>query len=360
MPDHDAAASARPARRRVLAATGLGAVASLIPAEGVPGTAHAAAPANLITREVPGGQLPTVGLGTFMTFDTLAGQPRGRLREVVRRFWREGGRVFDTSPLYGSAEQNLGDFAAPLGISDQMFVTDKIWSTGEHLWDDSHAEASRRRSMRRLRRREPMDVLQCHSLVNVDVMIPLFHAWKQEGRIRHLGVSHHDPGYFDLVADWIDRGDLDFVQIHYSIHTRAAEKRVLPAAAERGVAVLVNMPLEKGRLHAVVEGHRLPAFAEDLGVQSWAEYFLKWVISNPAVTVVLPATSNPDHLLENVAAMRGTLPDPDLRERMRRHLESIPGFDQIGSMPWYPGKSYAGVVSRDQARMRERSPWWPS
>jgi diketogulonate reductase-like aldo/keto reductase len=355
----NASGSWAPTRRQILVAGGLGAAASLAPTAAYAGAAEAG---GLTTREIPGTgeRLPVIGLGTFMTLDTLPGRPRGHLREVVRRHWLAGGRVFDVSPLYGRSEENLGDFASSLGINDRMFITDKIWSTGEHLWDDSHAEQSRRRSMRRLGRRDPIDVLQCHSLVNVDVVIPLLHAWKAEGRVRRLGISHHDPSYFDIMAGWVERGDLDFVQVHYSIHTRVAERRVLPAAAERGVAVLVNMPLEKARLHAVVEGRPLPAFAEELGIETWSQFFLKWVVSNPTVTCAVPATSNPDHLAENVGAMRGPLPDPDMRDRMIRHMETIPGFDRVGTMPWYPGKTYSGLVARDQAEMRERSPWWPS
>jgi hypothetical protein len=153
------------------------------------------------------------------------------------------------------------------------------------------------------------------------------------------------------------RGNIDFVQVRYSIHTMA-EERLLPAAADRGVAVLVNMPLEKARLHKVVEGRPLPAFAKELGIEMWSQYFLKWVISHPAVTCALPATTNPDHLTENVAAMRGPLPDREMRSRMARHMESIPGFaqlDQLGARSWYPDKTYAGVVGCAQAELRNRT-----
>ena len=238
-----------------------------------------------------------------------------------------------------------------------MFVTNKIWSTGEYLADDSHAERSLKLSMERLWR-DRLDVMQCHSLVNVDVIVPLMHAWKKEGRVRYVGVTHHEPAYFGVVADWVERGTLDFVQVHYSIHTRIAEERLLPAAADRGVAVLVNMPLEKARLHKIVEGRPLPAFAKELGIETWSQFFLKWVISHPAVTCALPATSNPDHLMENVGAMRGPLPDREMRTRMVRHVESIPGFDQLdqlGARSWYPGKTYPGLVGRALSELRSRT-----
>lgn len=312
--------------------------------------------AAAITKTIPrtNETLPAIGLGTFLAFDTLPGQKRNHLGEVVRRFWAAGGRVVDTSPLYGMAEVTLGDFASASGIGDQLFVTNKIWSTGEFLADASHAERSLRLSMERLWR-DRIDVMQCHSLVNVDVVVPLLRAWKKEGRIRYLGVSHHEPEYFGALATWIERGGLDFVQCHYSIHERRAEERILRAAQERGTAVLVNMPLEKARLHRIVEGHPLPDFARELGIESWSQFFLKWVIAHPAVTCALPATSNPEHLAENMGAMRGPLPDAAMRTRMVRHMESIPGFARLAEMPWYPGKAYPGVIGRAQAELRGRS-----
>jgi len=350
-------------RRDLIKAVGLGAAAIILPAVGpLSGLARAqvtGSPGDLITRRIPRTNevLPAIGLGTFMTFDIVPGQKRDNLHEVVRRFWQAGGRVFDTSPLYGMAEVNLGDFATSLGINAQMFVTNKIWSTGEYLADDSHAERSLQLSMERLWR-DRIDVMQCHSLVNIDVIVPLLHAWKKEGRVRYVGVTHHDPAYFGILTDWVERGNVDFVQVHYSIHTRMAEERLLPAAADRGVAVLVNMPLEKARLHKIVEGRPLPAFAKELGIETWSQFFLKWVISHPAVTCALPATSNPDHLMENIGAMRGPLPDRGTRARMVRHMESIPGFDQLDRLAarsWYPDKTYPGLVGRAQAELRSRT-----
>jgi len=211
--------------------------------------------ADVIMKTIPrtGERVPAVGLGTFLTFDLIPGQRRDHIREVMRRFWEAGGRVIDASPLYGMGEVNVGAFATALGIGDELFVTNKIWSTGEYLADESHARRSLDTSMQRLWRAR-IDVMQCHSLVNVDVAVPILQAWKKEGRIRYVGVTHHENGYFDLLADWIERGNLDFVQVRYSIHTRLAEERVLRSAADRGTAVLVNMPLEKSRLMKIVEG----------------------------------------------------------------------------------------------------------
>jgi diketogulonate reductase-like aldo/keto reductase len=345
-------------RRHVLGAAGLGIAAAAMPGGVLAGAAAQASAArtDLIRKPIPGtGELVhAIGLGTFMTFDTVPGARRDHLREVLRRYWAAGGRLVDTSPLYGASEANVAHFASELRIKREMFVTNKVWSTGEHLWDDSHAERSLRRSVARLADDGKLEVVQCHNLVNVDCHVPLFHAWKKEGRIRYLGVTHHDPNYFAALAQWVERGNLDFIQVRYTIATRQAEQRILPAALANGVAVLGAMPLEKARLHKLVEGLPVPGFAQDFGIRTWSEYFLKWIVAHPAITAALPATTNPDHLLENVAAMRGPLPDPDLRDRMLRYMQTVPGFDQIETMPWYPGKRFDGLVSRAQAEVLKR------
>ncbi|WP_246702652.1 aldo/keto reductase [Starkeya sp. ORNL1] len=306
-------------------------------------------------RPLPrGGELPLIGLGTFLTFDLLPGRPRDHLREVVKTYWDGGARVIDTSPLYGTAEYTVGVSAAELGITDQVFLSDKIWSTGEFVADESHAARSLEQTQGRLWR-ERIDVMHCHSLTNVDAVLPILRAWKKEGRIRYVGVTHHENDYHVPLTSWIERGGVDFIQVNYSIFNRAAENRVLPAAQERGVAVLVNMPLEKARLHKAVEGHPLPDFAREIGAESWAQFFLKWVISNPAVNCALPSTSNPAHARENIGALRGPLPDAAMRRRMVQHMETIPAFSRIAQMPWYPDKTYEGVIRRAQAQMRARS-----
>jgi diketogulonate reductase-like aldo/keto reductase len=168
-------------------------------------------------------------------------------------------------------------------------------------------------------------------------------------------VTHHEPAYFGVLADWVERGELDVVQVHYSILTREAERRILPAAAERGMAVLVNMPFEKARLLKLVEGRALPGFAQEWGVRSWPQLFLKWVISHPAVTCALPATSNPQHVLDNMGALRGPLPDQGMRARLVKFMEAIPGFAELSGMPWYPEKRYSGITGRAQSALRQRS-----
>lgn len=313
--------------------------------------------ASIITRNIPSTNesIPAIGLGTFLTFDTLPGANRDNLREVMQRFWEAGGRLIDTSPLYGMGEITVGDFAPALGISDQMFVSNKIWSTGEFLADESHARRSLELSQHRLWR-TPIDLMHCHNLVNVDFIVPYLQAWKREGLIRYVGISHHENLYMPILLDWIQRTEIDVVQVNYSIFNRQAEERLIPTAAERGTAVFVNLSVEKARLFKVVEGRPLPDFAGEFGAENWAQFFIKWVLGNPAVTCVLVATSNPNHITENMGALRGPLPDRQMRARMVRHMESIPGFNEIAQMPWYPGKEnqYQGVIRRAQAALRSR------
>jgi diketogulonate reductase-like aldo/keto reductase len=335
-----------PSRRRLLQAAGLAAGALALPAL-FRGSPAQAAPADILLRTIPksGEKVPAIGLGTFLTFDIKPGQPRDHLREILKRFYEGGGRVVDTSPLYGMSEVSVGDFATSLGITRDLFITNKTWATGQWLGDDSQALSQLQQSLERLWR-DKIDVMQCHSLVNVPVIVKLFKEWKKEGRIRYFGVTHHELPYYAPLAQWVEKGELDFVQVHYSIHTRQAEERILPAAIDKGVAVLVNMPFEKARLFKIVEGRPLPDFAKEIGCQNWAQFFLKWVISHPAITAAIPATTSPDHETENIGALRGPLPDWAMRAHMVKHMETIPGFDKLAEMPPYPGKTFVGVVKR--------------
>ena len=327
-----------------------------VPANAVP--RFAAPPGDIIARRIErtGDVLPALGLGTFLTFDQLPGSARGALDEVVRSYWNAGVRVVDTSPLYGSAEATVGDVASAIGINEQLFVANKIWSTGDFLADDKAARRSLEESQMRLWR-QSFDLMQCHSLVNVDVVLPLMASWKKEGLVRMVGVTHHENDYHVPLVRWIRRGTVDAVQVNYSIANRGAEQTVLTAAREAGVAVFVNMAMEKGRLHKAIGQAPLPAFAAELGIQNWAQYFLKFVMSHPAVTCCLSSTSNPAHALQNVGALRGPVPDLEMRERMARHVEGLPGFSQVLTLPWYPDKQqqYQGLIRRSQAALRART-----
>ncbi|MDH3280062.1 MAG: aldo/keto reductase [Gammaproteobacteria bacterium] len=332
------------ARRHTLKVLGLGAAALATPGwvRGAPATR-----ADLAMKPIPrtGELVPAIGLGTHMAFDVKPGKPREHLREVMKIFYDGGGRLIDTSPLYGLAEVSIGDYATALGITRDLFMADKVWVTGEWLGDDSHAKQQFRRSMERLWR-DQIDLMQCHSLVNAPTVVRAMQDWKNDGQIRYLGVTHHQPSYFDLVAPWVEKGTLDFVQVRYSLATRAAEERILPAALETGTAVIANMPFEKARLFQIVKGRPLPDFAAEIGCETWAQFFLKWIISHPALTCAIPATTNPKHQADNIGALKGPLPDVEMRRRMLAHMETIPEFDKVAKMPVYPEKTFDGVVNR--------------
>lgn len=342
-------------RREAFKTLGLGAAAAasvssgLFAGLGLPAPAQAAE-MNLKKVARSGAMVPAIGMGTFMTFDKKPGAPRGHLLEVTKRFYDGGGRVIDTSPLYGMSEVNVGHFLSRLDITDKVFITNKIWATGEYLSDDSHAVKSLNQSMARLWRTK-IDVMQCHSLVNVPIIVSIMKDWKKDGLIGAYGVTHHELPYFGALAGWVEKGDLDFVQVHYSIQFREAEKRILPAALDKGTSVLVNMPFEKARLFELVKGRPLPDFAKDFA-DNWAQFFLKWIVSHPAITVALPATTNPDHAAENIGALKGPLPDQAMRARMVTYMEGIPGFDALQKTKAYPGKTFDGVVRRPGADKR--------
>lgn len=263
-------------------------------------------------RRVPGTDetLPVIGLGTWHTFDVgRSAADRAPLREVLRRFVAAGGRVVDSSPMYGAAEEVVGDLASELGIVDQLFIATKVWTEGRR---DGIRQMED--SMRKLRR-DRIDLMQVHNLVDVDTHLDTLKGWKREGRIRYIGITHYQVAAYDDLARLLRRGDIDFVQLNYSLNTRHAERRLLPLAQDLGVAVLVNRPFETGAMLGRIRGKPLPAFAREIGCDSWAQLALAYVVSHPAVTTTIPATANPDHLDANMKA--GTL---ELDEPMRKRI----------------------------------------
>jgi diketogulonate reductase-like aldo/keto reductase len=272
-----------------------------------------ASAASLLQRPIPssGETIPAVGLGTWRTFDVgAAAAVRGPLEEVLQRFVALGGRVVDSSPMYGAAESVLGDLAAELAVGDRLFLATKVWTSGR----DAGA-AQMEQSLRRLRTRR-LDLMQIHNLLDWQTHLRTLRAWKQTGRIRYLGVTHYTAGAYDELERVLRREPLDFVQVNYSVGEREAERRILPLARERGIAVLVNRPFAEGGLFRRLRGQALPAWATEIGCTSWAQLLLKWILAHPAVTCVIPATSRPQHLVDNMTAGVGVLPDAATRERI--------------------------------------------
>jgi len=274
---------------------------------------------RIIQRPIPrtSESLPVVGLGTWQTFDVADGAARAPLRDVLREFARLGGTVVDSSPMYGRSESVVGDLAVELGLQKQLFIATKVWTSG--------AEAGIRQmeeSFRRLRV-ERVDLMQVHNLVDWRTQLRTLRAWKAQGRIRYIGVTHYTESAYDELERVLKSEALDFVQLNYSISERAAERRMLPLAADRGLAVLANRPLAQGALFGKVRGKPLPAWASEIGIESWAQFFLKYTLGHPAVTCAIPATSRVDHLRDNMRAGIGPLPNTATRERMARFIEGL-------------------------------------
>jgi diketogulonate reductase-like aldo/keto reductase len=263
----------------------------------------------VIERAIPrsGETLPVIGLGTWQTFDVTpsAYEPR---TDVLRRFVELGGRLVDSSPMYGRSETAIGDVATEAGLHDQLFFATKVWTRGAR---DGIAQMED--SFRKLRVKR-MDLLQVHNLVDVETHLRTLVEWKAAGRVRYIGVTHYTVEAHAQLEPYLARGEIDFVQFNYSLAVRDAERRLLPMAAEHGVATLINRPFESGGMFRDAGKKPLPAIAAELGCKTWSQLFLKYVASHPAVTCVIPATANVQHLEENMAAGLEPLPDATMRE----------------------------------------------
>jgi diketogulonate reductase-like aldo/keto reductase len=273
-----------------------------------------------LTRAIPksGMLLPAVGLGTYRTFDVgESTADRASLAEVLRLFVQAGGKVVDSSPMYGRAEGVVGDLATELGITKSLFLATKVWTTGRESGIRQMEEAFR------LLRTDRIDLMQVHNLLDLDTHLRTLRAWKASGRIRYVGITHYHEGAYAELEQLLRSGDFDFVQLNYSIRERVAEETILPLAAKRGVAVIVNRPFAQGDLFSRVRDTPLPSWAADFDCATWAQFFLKYVLANPAVTCVIPATSKPKHLVDNMAAGIGRLPDEAMRRRMVQLVESL-------------------------------------
>jgi diketogulonate reductase-like aldo/keto reductase len=267
----------------------------------------------MLTRAIPssGEKLPVIGLGTWQAFDVdLTSDNRRQLGDVLSLFVKLGGRVIDTSPMYGRAEDVIGELTTALGIQDKIFLATKVWTSGKE-----NGIKSMERSMALLRAKR-IDLMQVHNLVDVQTQLATLRECKAQGRIRYLGITHYEAGAFADVEKIMRSEKLDFVQINYSLMEREAEERLLPLAQERGVAVIVNRPFGGGDLFSRTRSKLLPDWAAEFDCRSWAQFFLKWIVANPAVTCAIPATDKSRHLEENIQGGIGALPDAKTRQRM--------------------------------------------
>lgn len=274
------------------------------------------------TRSIPasGEELPVVGLGTWQQFDVDSDPALLRpLVEVLRNLIAEGGSVIDTSPMYGRAEKVIGQLLTRNNWLNHSFLATKVWTRGRE-----NAIHQLENSTEKLNSNQ-LDLVQIHNLVDWKTHLPLLREWKKEEKIRYYGITHYTRSAFDDLNRVMNNEDLDFVQLPYSIDLRDAEENLLPLARDRGMAVIVNRPLGAGRLFRSVQGLKLPDFAVKWGIESWAQYFLKYIIGHPAVTCVIPGTSNPHHMKENARAGQGMIPDKQQRSRMLEYWETQAG-----------------------------------
>jgi len=275
-----------------------------------PTTRSTVSTSTMNTRPIPKTKeaIPVIGLGTWQAFDVDA-SGRAPLAEVVKQFFAAGGRVIDSSPMYGRSEGVVGDVLADLDAIGTPFVATKVWIRGKR-----EGIAQMEQSRKRMRQR--IDLMQIHNLLDWQTHLPTLREMKQAGTIRYIGVTHYSHGELPQIERIMRSEALDFIQIPYNVADRAVEARILPAAADTGTAVLVMRPFEEGALFRQVKGKALPGWAADIDCTSWAQIFLKFIIGHPAVTCPIPATSDPRHLADNIKAGFGRMPDAAQRKAM--------------------------------------------
>jgi aryl-alcohol dehydrogenase-like predicted oxidoreductase len=275
---------------------------------------------SMIRRPIPrGGELlPVIGLGTWQTFDVgVDAAARSSLKRVLAEFAGLGGTVIDSSPMYGTSERVVGDLAAELKLRPKLFLATKVWTSGRDAGIRQMEESFR------LLRTDRMDLMQVHNLLDWRSHLATLRQWKAQGKVRYIGVTHYTAAAYDELARVLASAELDFVQLNYSVDEREAERKLLPLAADKGLAVLINRPFAEGVLFRKVRGKPVPPWAQDIGCVTWAQYFLKFIISHPAVTCAIPATSKVEHLIDNMQAGMEPLPDAATRARMADHIAKL-------------------------------------
>src|SRR5256712_7133029 len=273
-----------------------------------------------LARRVPktGEPVPAVGLGTWQVFDVASdAKEKAQAQETLKMFVELGGRVVDSSPMYGSSESVTGELAATLGAKAELFVATKVWTSGRQAGIRQMED-----SMRKLRV-ERLDLIQVHNLVDASTHLATLREWKKAGRVRYFGVTHSLDGAHADLEKIVRPGDVDFVQVNYSLAEPDADRRLLAAAADSRTAVIVNRPFAEGAMFRRVRDKPLPEWAQEIGCASWAQFFLKWILGHPAVTCAIPGTRNPKHVVDNLGAASEPLPDEATRRKMSDYFRSL-------------------------------------
>ncbi len=304
------------ATRRELLKAGVMSGAALLLSSGRLG----AQPGSLIVRPIPssGERVPVIGVGTARRWENVTTPAElAPLREVLRAFADRGGKVIDTAPSYGAAEAVAGELVAGLGVRASLFLATKVSATGRQAGMEE-IEASFRRL-----RTSRIDLIAVHNLRDTATQLQTLRELKQAGRIRYVGITTSFPRQYSEFERTMRTETLDFIQVDYALDSRAAAATILPLAADRGMAVMINLPFGRGRLFQAVQGRALPPWASDFDCASWAQFFLKYIVSHPAVTCCVPGTAKVEYLLDNLGASQGRLPDPATRRRMEDFIDRL-------------------------------------
>lgn len=312
-----AATSASGIDRRDVCRAGMGVLIAMV-SGAQPSLAQPRQPAAGLVRTIPstGEQIPAVGLGSWITFN-VGNDPQllARSTDVMRAFFESGGRMIDCSPMYGSSQQTIGHGLQQLGYPRAPFSAEKVWTSS-----DGPGQIERTRQAWGVER---FDLLQIHNLVAWDRHLPKLAEMKAAGRLRYIGLTTSHGLRHPQVERILQQHPIDFLQLTYNVVDREAESRLLPLAQERGVAIIVNRPFRQGGLIRRVERQRLPEWAKEAGAESWAQFLLKFIISHPAVTCAIPATTRVEHVRENLACAGGVMPDMKLRSRIAEHVAGL-------------------------------------
>lgn len=261
--------------------------------------------------------LPVIGMGSSRTFDVEGTQARSALLPVLQAFFDQGGTLVDSSPMYGSAEAVLGELLKQINNKQALFAATKVWTYGKQPGIEQMQDSMRRMGVKRF------DLMQIHNLRDWQIHLETLKGWKATGKVRYIGITTSHGRFHDELEVILENEPFDFVQFSYNLANRDVEQRLLPIARERRMAVLVNRPYARGDLFRSVKGKALPEWASEFDCSSWGQFFLKYVVSHPDVTCAIPATSKVKHMLDNMGAGYGRLPDADLRKRMKEHLSGI-------------------------------------
>lgn len=270
-------------------------------------------------RKIPSTEesIPVIGLGTWQTFDVGNSQEeRQPLKEVLKILIGNGGSVIDSSPMYGRSEKVVGELTTELNIKQKIFEATKVWTTGKE------AGIKQMQTSMNLMKAQPMDLMQIHNLVDWETHMDTLTKWKEEGLIRYIGITHYHTGGYKEIEKIMKTEKIDFIQINYNLLERDASARILPLAKDKGIAVLINRPYEGGSLFRLTKNKTFPSWADEFDAKTWGQFFLKFILANPAVTCVIPGTSKAKHMQDNVLAGFGKLPSPDHQRKMIELLTS--------------------------------------